>query len=68
MYVFWSLHATFCKKILHLVSYQMLNFRPLLDLNLFLGGYMPALPMKILHFGDLKMLNFWPYFSLNMMS
>ena len=38
------------KKILHLVSYQMLNSRPVMNLNLFLGGCMPALPMKILHF------------------
>ena len=39
----WSLQAPLRKKILHLVSYTM----PFLNLNLFLGVCMPALPMCI---------------------
>ena len=33
------------RKFCILVSYQMLNFRPHFNLNLFSGGCMPALPM-----------------------
>ena len=53
---FWSLHAALPKKILHLVSYKMLNFRLVFNLNLFLGSCMPALLMKILHFATRKYL------------
>ena len=57
------------KQMLHLVSYKMLTFRPFLNLNLFLGGCMPApsacLAYEKCAFCDLKMFNFLPYFSLN---
>ena len=31
----------------HILQPKMLNFRPFFNLNLFLGGCMPALNMKI---------------------
>ena len=56
VFQFWSLHTPLRKNILHLLSYKTLNFRPFLNLNLSLGAYMPALPMKILHFATWKCL------------
>ena len=52
------------KKILHLVSNKMLNFRPFLTLNLFLGVCMSALLMEIVHFATWKCLICGPIFIL----
>ena len=47
---FGVFHTTLPKKNLNLVSYKMFNFKPFFNLNVFIGGCIPALLVKFVHF------------------